>query len=77
MVHWFDQHRGCWPTAACGHPITDEYTLWMSRVTCLACRAAVQDYLEALAAPAMATEVAAALAALEPFAGERVVSGVC
>lgn len=69
-THWFDQHGGCWPTAACGRLIRDErWTLWMSKVTCPRCMAAVQLALDALAPaepepPAPSAETIAALASL-------------
>ena len=53
--HWFNHHSGLWPFAACGFQIDDElgddYTLWMSRVSCLDCQLAVQAEIEALAPP--------------------------
>ena len=51
--HWFNHHSGLWPYASCGFEIDDElgddYTLWMSRVSCQRCQRAVQAELEALA----------------------------
>lgn len=50
--HWFNQHSGLWPYAACGFEIDDElgddYTLWMSRVGCPTCRVSVQSTIELL-----------------------------
>jgi hypothetical protein len=51
-THWYNQNNGRWPIAACGHQIdrdlSDEYTLWMSRVSCPQCKMAVQVVIDAL-----------------------------
>ena len=63
--HWFNQHAGAWPVAACGFwidkPLSDDYTLWMSRVSCPKCQIAVQAQLERLKPPPSTGRVIAAL----------------
>jgi len=71
-VHWYSQEVGNWPNAACGHRIRDElgaeYTLWMSKVTCERCRAAVQAAIHSLR-PVPAPERAPAAAIPLPLPG--------
>jgi hypothetical protein len=46
--HWYDQHSGTWPRAACGIQFGSNYTLSMAEATCGQCRAAIQRYLRLL-----------------------------
>lgn len=50
--HWFNQKTGVWPVLACGELAQDElddgFTLYMSRVSCSACKQAIQASIERL-----------------------------
>ena len=65
-IHWYDQHRGCFP-----HDIEGEdYTPAMAGVTCPLCAAAVQAAIEALVPASLEPEPATPARGAFEIAGE-------
>jgi hypothetical protein len=49
LVHWFNQHGGVWPIAACDRiPGKENLTLAMGEVTCPECMTEILESIERL-----------------------------